>query len=61
VGNVGFDVIAALPYQFDACRAWITSWHSLGFELIEERFDDEEFFRRAPYIQDKGDLPLCND
>lgn len=26
--------------QFDACRPWITSLRSLGFELIEERFDD---------------------
>ena len=29
--------------QFDACRAWITSLRSLGFELIEERFDDEGY------------------
>ena len=26
--------------QFEACRAWITSLRSLGFELIDERFDD---------------------
>jgi site-specific DNA recombinase len=29
--------------QFDAGRAWITSLRSLGFELIEERFDDEGY------------------
>jgi site-specific DNA recombinase len=29
--------------QFEACWAWITSLRSLGFELIEERFDDEGY------------------
>ena len=29
--------------QFDVCRAWIASLRSLGFELIEERFDDEGY------------------
>ena len=29
--------------QFDACRAGIPSLRSLGFEPIEERFDDEGY------------------
>jgi len=29
--------------QLEACQAWISSLRSLGFELIEERFDDEGY------------------
>ena len=34
------DDLSSCQVQFDACRAWITSLRSLGFELIEKRFDD---------------------
>ena len=33
------DDLSACQVQFEACRAWISSLRSLGFELIGERFD----------------------
>lgn len=37
------DDLSSCQVQFDACQAWIDSLRSLGFVLIEERFDDEGY------------------
>ena len=38
-----YDELSSCQVQFDLCCAYVRSMRSLGFQLIEDRFDDEGY------------------